>query len=233
MRSINAIARLTGVLFIVMTIAGPFSMVFVPSQIITPGDAAATAIQLAESERLFRFGLLGHIIILFADIGVALLLYVLLKPAGKALSLIAAGFRMVMVAIRSVNLMLYFLALLLVSGAGYLAVFESAQLDALVLISLNLFERGVAIDLLFFGPHLILVGYLIVRSQFIPGIIGYMVILSGLGYLIDHAALFLAPGYNLNLVLYTFWGEVVLAFWLLIKGVNAEAWAKQAADNIY
>lgn len=231
MHSIKRIARLTGALFIIMSIAGPFSMEYVPSQILVPDNAAATTNNLVESEQLFRFGLIGHILILFSDIGVALLLYVLLKPVSRALSLIAAGFRMIMVAIRGVNLMLYFLALLLVSGAGYLTVFESAQLDALVLMAMNLFERGVTIDLFFFGPHLILAGYLIVRSHFLPGIIGYFVILSGLGYLIDNAALFLSPGYNLNIVLFTFWGEVVLGFWLLIKGVNTEAWAKQAAEN--
>lgn len=228
MNSINAIARLTGVLFIIMTILGPFSLEYVPSEIIVPGDATATANNLQSSESLFRLGIFGNLIVLFTDFGVAILLYVILRPVNRILALTAAVFRLLMVAIRGVNLVNYFLALLLLSGAGYLNAFQPDQLHALVLMFLQGFDSGVFIDLAFFGPHLIFVGYLVYKSDYLPGVLGLFVVLSGLGYLIDSIAVFLFPGYELSVALYTFWGELLLALWLLIKGVDTERWNERA-----
>ena len=224
-------ARATGILFLIMTAAAIFSMEYVPSKFIMPEDATATANNIIASESLFRLGIVGHLIVLFTDLGVALLLYVLLKPVNKTLSLVAAVFRLVMVAMRGINLLTHFLALLLLSGASYLTVFETEQLHALVLLFLTAFEDGVLIDLTFFGPHLLFVGYLVFKSGYLPRILGILVIIAGFGYLIDNFAIFLLPNYQVTIGLFVGWGELLLALWLLIKGVNIQRWEKRALES--
>ena len=71
-----------------------------------------------------------------------------------------------------------------------------------------------------FGVHLALIGYLVYRSGFAPRIIGVLLVLAGLGYLIDEIGSVLVSGYSLEISRFSFVGEAVLIFWLLIKGVR-------------
>jgi hypothetical protein len=74
-----------------------------------------------------------------------------------------------------------------------------------------------------FGTYNPLIGYLIVRSTFLPRILGVLLAIAGLGYLINTFATFLAPDFAAHL---TPWkmipggSELLLAAWLLIVGVN-------------
>jgi hypothetical protein len=70
-------------------------------------------------------------------------------------------------------------------------------------------------------------GYLIFKSNFMPRIIGILLIIACLGYVVESFAAVL--GYNVSVIFFTGWGEMVLMLWLLIKGVNAEQWQHVAA----
>ncbi|MBZ0265559.1 DUF4386 domain-containing protein, partial [bacterium] len=89
---------------------------------------------------------------------------------------------------------------------------------------LELFEKGVMIDLAFFSIHLILLGYLLYRSRFLPAWLGILIVIAGFGYMFDSFAHFLVDSYSFNLAMFTFWGELILTFWLLIKGVDIKKW---------
>jgi len=65
---------------------------------------------------------------------------------------------------------------------------------------------------------------LVFKSGYIPGILGVLLIIGGLGYLIDFFAFFLFPNVNATISQFTFLGELLLPLWLLIKGVNVERW---------
>jgi hypothetical protein len=82
-------------------------------------------------------------IIFLIEIALTVLLYVLLRPVSRTLSLVVAFARPAMAVIQGINLLPYFAALLLLSGADYLTVFEPDQLDALVLLFLNAHGYGV------------------------------------------------------------------------------------------
>jgi hypothetical protein len=224
-------ARIAGILFLIMMVVSFFSLDYVAANLIVAGDATATANNIMASESLFRLGIVGHLVVLFTDVGVSILLYILLKPVSKTLSLVAAVFRLVMTAMRGINLVNHFFALLLLSGAGYLTVFEPDQLHALVLLFLTAFEDGFLIDLTFFGLHLLFLGYLVFKSGYLPRILGVLVIIGGFGYLIDSFAVFLIPNYEVFLRLFMAWGELLLALWLLVKGVNVEKWEKRALES--
>jgi len=115
-------------------------------------------------------------------------------------------------------------ALLLSGGADYLTVFGADQLPAQVMFHLDLYENGLHIAYIFWGLWLFPLGYLVFKSGFLPRILGILLVIAGCGYLIEFVTYFLFPNFDATIRMFTFWGEVILALWLLIKGVNVEQW---------
>jgi hypothetical protein len=231
MHSINKLARFAGILYLIITVAAIVAHFYVPAQILVPGDAAATANNILAFTPLYRIGIGSEIVILLCEIGLSVVLYVLFKPVSKPLSLVAAVFRLTMTTIHGINLLNYFFALLLLSGADYLAVFETAQLQALALLFLNAHGEGFTIGILFLAPHVFVLGYLIVKSTYLPRILGGLFLLAACGYLIDSAALLLWPTYGetpLFIALPIGVAEIAFPLWLLLKGVNVAQWQKRA-----
>ncbi len=231
--SINQIARTAGGLILLLAVFAGFSMMYVPSNLIVPGDAATTANNIMSSEGLFRAGIASDAVVFLIEIVVVVLLYVLFKPVSKTLSLVAAFSRLAMTVIQGINLLNYFVALLLLSGAGYLTVFEPDQLHALVLLFLNAHETVVLIWGLFFSLHLFVLGYLVYKSGYIPRILGVLLIIAALCYLIQDFGTILLPEYE---EIFGFVGtlsiiEVAFPLWLLIKGVNVEQFEKRAVES--
>jgi hypothetical protein len=228
-------ARIAGLLLLVLLVLGPFSLIYVPSTLIAPGDATATADNIRASESLFRLGIVSDSLIFLIEIVLTVLLYVLFRPVSRALSLVAAFARLAMAIIQGVNLLPYFTALLLLSGAGYLTVWEPAQSDALVLLFLNAHEYGVYVWQLFFGLHLLVLSYLIFRSGYFPRILGILMVFASLGYLIDGYGNILFPNYKeifgVVVAVGAIIGELPFLFWLLIKGVNVQEWHKRASAS--
>ena len=189
------------------------------------GDAATTASNILASESLFRMGIAGGVILLVADAVVAWALYILLKPVNKSLSLLAAWFRLLFVAFAGIAVLNLFFVLLLLSGADYLTVFETGQLQAQVMMFLGAHEFGINFSFVFFGLHIFLLGYLIFKSGYIPRILGILLIIASVGYQIDSFASFLSSTYADNEALFVVFvavpaiiAELSLTLWLLIKG---------------
>lgn len=223
---LNRTARVTGLLYLVIIICAGFAEGYVRGTLVVPGDAAATATNIIASESLFRLGLVGDLIAFLCDAAVSVLLYVLLLPVDKTLSLLAAAFRLIAhPAIAAINLVNHFAALYLLRGSGIGAAFDTGQLHEIAMFFLDLHGTGYLIAGAFFGVHLLLLGYLLVRSGYMPRVLGVLVVVAGLGYLIDSFGTFLTPGFQ---QLYA-WivgvtavaGEVSLCLWLLVKGVKA------------
>jgi hypothetical protein len=104
-----------------------------------------------------------------------------------------------------------------------LTLFQPDQLQAQVMLSLNAFRSDWYFGLLFFGIHLGLLGYLAVRSKYIPSLVGALLIIAGLGYLLNTLKPFLFADVNLTFAEYTYYGELIFMLWLLIKGSRIEA----------
>ncbi len=233
MNSIKKMARITGVLYLIIIICAGFSEGFVRSSIIVPGNATETVDNIVNSEWLFRVGFVSDLVAFLCDAAVAILLYVLLRPVSKTLSLLAASFRLLAhPAIASINLLNHFIALSLLSGAGYLNVFEAGQLQAMVLLFLNMHNIGYLIAGAFFGVHCFILGYLLYKSDLFPGILGILMIIASISYLADSFGNFLVPGHEEILQwivgLCAGIGELSLTFWLLIKGVKNQKQAVTA-----
>jgi hypothetical protein len=235
MNSVKRLARIAGVFYLLVTLAAIVAHFYVPSHVIVPGDAAATAANIAASEPLFRFGAIGgELVILLSEIVLSVILYVLLKPVSKLLSLVAAASRLIMTAVHGINLLNYFFVLLLVSNVAYLSAFDTDQLHALVMIFLDAHSVGFTIGIAFLTLHVFLLGYLILRSGYWPKVLGILFLIAGLGYLIDSFALLLFAGYETTppyIALAIAVGELAFPLWLLIKGIDVAKWKERAGTT--
>jgi len=222
-------ARIAGTGYLIIIAAGIFAEFFVRSSLIVPGNTTLTARNIVEAEWLFRFGIAGDIIMLIFDVVVAMALYVLFVSVNKSIILLATFFRLVHSAVYGVTLLTLFIVLLLLSGAEYLTTFETEQLHSLVLLFLNAHSTGYLIGLIFFGVHCGLLGYLVIKSGFLPKILGILLLFASIGYLTDSFANFLLPNYidyktifEYAVFIPAFIGELSFCLWLLFKGVNLQ-----------
>ena len=220
-------ARIAGVFYLLIFVAGAFSELLVRGRLVVSGEATSTATNILAHESLYRLGGAAQVITLACDIAVALLFYDLFKPAGRSLSLFAAVFRLVFVAVMAVNSLNYLAPLVLLKSDPFVIAFKADQLPALALVSLQLYSSGYDIALVFFGVHCVLIGYLIFRSTFLPRILSVPIAIAGLGWLTflwPPFASYLSPYVLLSGAL----GELTLTVWLLVKGVNDQRWKEQA-----
>jgi Domain of unknown function (DUF4386) len=228
-------ARVAGFLLLFVAIIAPFGQLYVPSTLIAPGDATATANNIGASGWVLHLGIVSDSLVFLIEIVLCALLYVLLSPVSRTLSMVAAFARLAMTVVMGINLLPYFVALLLLSGAGYLTVFEPAQSDALALIFLDAHGYGIFVWQMFFGFHLAVLGYLIYESGYFPRILGVLMVFAALSYLIDAYGNILLPNYAETFGLIAgvgaLFGELPFFLWLAIKGVNVQQWRKRASRS--
>jgi hypothetical protein len=193
--SARGAARLAGVSYVVLFALGIFANFFVREGLIVTDDAQATAANIAESQGLFRLGMLSFLAIFVLDVVVAWALYILFRDANRDLSRLTAWFRLVYTLFLGVALIFFFQALQLLSASDFLDSFATEQLNAQALVALDTFNSTWLIGLVAFGIHLGLLGYLIMRSGMAPRALGYVLIAAGTAYVIDTAAHTLLSSY--------------------------------------
>src|SRR6266851_5694933 len=191
--SLRNAALIAGFAILMMAIAAPFAEFFVYPKLVVSGNAAETAKNIIAHKTLFASGIFGYVITFICDVVAAWALYVLLKPVNDNLSLLTAWFRLVYTVIALVALVNLVTVLRLLSTADYLTVLGPDQVYAQVKLSLIAFRSGWSFGILFFGIHLVLLGYLVLRSHYIPRILGVLLLIGGLGYLITTLGPFLFP----------------------------------------
>ena len=221
-------ARITGVFYVLTMLTGIFAQGFVSNRLVVPGDAAATATNILTHKSLFQRGFTVYLIEMACQIAMTVLFYYLLKPAGRIASLLAASLGFTGCIIKTFSRVFFIAPLFVLGGAHYLSVFSMEQLQALALLFLRVNDQGAGMALAFFGFYALLTGYLIIRSTFLPRILGWWSALAGLGWLT-----FLSPtlGYRLFPYLAGFGllGAIALIVWLLVFGVNEQRWKDQAS----
>jgi hypothetical protein len=167
------------------------------------------------------------------DVALSVILYVLLKPAGRVLALLAAAFRLTFVAVYGISKLFEGAALVALGGDGALSSFGPQQLHSLAYLSLRVHSYGYGVSLLFFGVCCVLFGCLIHRSGYIPRVIGVLLVVGGAGYVIFSLTQILSPPLAARvlfpwIMLPAFPAELGLSLWLLVKGVDAEKWTERA-----
>jgi hypothetical protein len=229
----RAHARIAGFLYLIVIVGGIFAEILVRGRLVVHGDAAATTHNIVTHEMLYRWGFVVELFYCaFCNLPITLIFYNLFKVVNRNVALLMVFFDLVVTAIESISLLAHFAPLVFLGNGHYLSAFTVEQLQAATYMSIQLFELGFAMSLVFFGFDLLLLAYLIVKSTFFPRIIGVLLAIEGLGYLINSFALFLAPGLQVRIFPYfavTAIAEVALCLWLLVMGVNVQRWKEQAS----
>jgi hypothetical protein len=223
-------ARVAGVGYLIIIATGIFAEFFVRSRLIVAADATATAHNIVTSESLYRLGLAGEFVMLACDVLVALALYVVFRDVSRSLALLAAFFRLTQASILGVNLLNAYAPLLLLGNAQYLSVFDAPQLHALALLFLKAHSYGYAVGLVFFGLHCLILGALVLKSRYVPGALGILLLIAGVGYLVDTFGRTLLSNYAQYEAIFAvavfapaFIAELSFSLWLVVKGVDLQA----------
>src|SRR5688572_3752961 len=202
------------------------------SPLIVRGDAAATATNILANESLFRLAFVSDLVAGICYVGVSVLLYGLLKPVSGSVSLLSAFFGLAGVIMGSATSLTGLVTFSILRDAQYASAFSTTQLQSLASMFLKLDANGFAAAMVFFGLQVMFVGILIVRSTFIPRILGILLAIGGSSYVISSLATFLAPAAGARLTPFivplALLGEGSLTVWLIAKGVNEQRWREQA-----
>jgi hypothetical protein len=233
----QAYARIGGVLYLTIIIAGMLGEIFIRGRIVVPGDAAATAHNIMASQSLWRLGIAGDLIMHVCDVPLMLIFYVLLRPVNRTLALLAVLFNLITTAVMVANEIILLVPLFLLGGADYLRSVDPHQLQALAYVSIKTYDYGFGVGLIFFGFECLVLGYLIFRSGYLPRALGVLMPLAGLSYLTNSFALLLAPAVAAKLfpaiLLPAFVAETSFCLWLLVKGVNVARWQAACPGGAY
>lgn len=222
MNSKKTTARQAGILYFVFMLIAIYGEFLLPSALV-PGDAAATASNITSGELSYRFGILvglaTHVIFLF----LVVLLYRLFEDVNKHQAVLMVVLVSVGVAVALSNMLNRFAPLQILSGEDYMSAFTKEQLDALTMSSLRFRSSGSVVPTAFWGFWLFPFGLLVMKSGFIPKILGILLLVAGTAYVVGSTVTIVAPAHRqlLSQILMPFYMcEVPIIFWLLLKGVR-------------
>lgn len=224
-------ARVAGAVYLSMIFTAPFSLIYIPSTLIVRGDATATANKILAHEMLFRLAIVAEMVGAVIFVLLVMALHRLLSGVDQWQARLMVGLVLVSAAVTLMNLVNNIAALTLFRGADFLAVFEKPQRDALAMLFLRLHAQGNFVNELFWGLWLLPFGVLVMRSRFIPRILGIWLIVNGVAYVAISFIALLLPQYAslaFNAAMPALFGEMAILLWLLIKGAKVQPLAAPA-----
>lgn len=228
----KTLARTVGVLYLILFALGPVAFLMGKAELFDSADAAASFAHMVENEGAVRLGMTAEALVVIIEIVASAMLYVLFRAVSRHLSMAAMLARFGQAVIQGVNLAWGALALTLAGGAGYLAAFDQGQLDGLTQMFLDTNGFMIHVWGIFFGVHLVLLGWLVMKSGFMPQWLGWLLGLGAVGYLAEGFGAIVAPGSSdflatLVLIL-AIPAELAFTVWLVWKGVDEDAWHARA-----
>jgi hypothetical protein len=232
---LRRLTRVAGSLYLVIFVVYPLATM-VRSSVVVAGDAAATAENIKSHETLYRWGMAGEATIVLVEVVLAAVLYTLLRPVSRSLSLAASMARVAEAVVMAAGcLVTSAFTLVVVSDEGYLTAFDADQRDTLALLFQEANDHIVLIWGFFFALSLALTGWLVLRSGFLPRLSGVLLLLAGVGYFVQSFGTILEPGLtdvlSLVVLVLAIPGELVFAVWLLVKGVDEDDWRSAATSS--
>ena len=187
-------------------------------KLVVSGNIGQTVANISGHHGAFVTMLFFYFLNFVEDIVMAWALYYLLAPVNRAVSALASIFQLVYAGIALVGLLNLATVFHMVTQPDYLASFGSTQLHAEINLLIHTFRTYYSLGLILFGIHLVLIGALIVRATYIPWWLGVVLVIDGLGWIVFELQPYLFPGLNVDVLFYTFFGELLFMLWLLIMG---------------
>jgi hypothetical protein len=220
---------MTGILYFLVVLCGIISEILVKNVVFVPGDMAATVSQITTYGFIFRLGFVVMLTRLVFLTLLVLALYKLFGPVNRDVAVVMVAFGLVSVAVSMVALVFEFGAPLLLTSRDYSTLFTTDQWLAQVQFFINMqvhADKAAQI----FSLWVILLGFLMFKSGYFPKLLGILMMVAGVGYMADFLVFFLLPQLDVQIAGFAFLAEVAFPFWLLIKGVDVEAWKSRALD---
>jgi len=187
-------------------------------KLVVASNAAQTVQNISAHLGLFAAAILCYIISFIGDVVIAWALYFLLAPVSRALSLLTAWCQLVYAAGALCSVFSLLNVYHLLVTPYYLTLFGFGQLQAQVWFQLHSFHYEWSMSLIIFGIHLVLLGYLVYRSGYIPWILRIVLFIAGVGWMIGGLGPYVLPDTNFDFTFITAFGEVFFIFWLWIRG---------------
>jgi hypothetical protein len=222
------LARKAGICQALEGTTATYGEVTVLDQLVVAGSASATAANLLDHQKLFWLGFAASLLGVFFHLAWALLMYDLLKPVNRRVSLFAVSVMLVGCGVQALTAVLYLAPMLVLNAGSSLSALTAEQLQALAYVFVRLNGYAFNTYLVFFGLWCALTGWLIFRSTFMPRVLGVLLMISGVGwmfYLVPPVAIRLFIPYLAGASAI---GEIPLLLWLLVFGVNDQRWREQA-----
>jgi hypothetical protein len=211
-------AMIAGCSLILMMVLSSVAEIYIYPKLVAPDQFEQTIANILANNGLFVTGILCYLVVFIGDVVVAWALYILLRPVNAPLSLLTGWFRLVHALIALAALVHLLTVQRVLSTPNHQIVFGSDRLHPQLMLMIHSFRYGWGISLVFFGIHLVLLGYLVYKSGYIPKFIGIVLLIAGAGYIIYNLSPYLFPGIRVDFLLITFFGELIFIIWLLIRG---------------
>lgn len=222
------LARIAGALYLAVIGLGIFAEAYAINHFRASGDVTTLAQNILAEPTLWSLSAIANLTLGLCAVAITGLLYVLLKPVNRNLSVLAGFFGMLSLAIEMISKLFQLLIKPLLTSTGMGKAFDPAQLDAFANVALRSHDIAFNLALILFGVTCIIWGYLILRSGYFPKLIGVLMQIAGVCYLIGcFSALFFPSIANLiipAILVPCLISEVSLSLWLLVKGVNLAKW---------
>lgn len=220
--------RVLAALYLFVIIAGIIAQAVISDGLVVGNDAVTTAANIRANKSLYRLGFTIFMLEMIAQVGVSVMFYDLLKPVNRSVARLSAILGLTGCGIKTMARLFYYAPLILLGGASYLSAIQPAELDALSLAFIKINNQGANIGVIFFGFEVLIRGWLLYKSQFLPRFLGVLSIVAGLGWLT-----FLWPPLGSQLftpvALVAIVGVIATSGWLFIRGVDDAKWRESAA----
>ena len=223
MNSTRTTARWAGLFYLFMILTGILSVIYIPGKLIVKEDAAATAMNILNSQGLFTIHIVNQLVSLLLFLSVSLTLYLLLKDVNKRLAALMVILVLIQIPVGIYGVMDQITALDMLRGEQFWSAFDNTQRQALAMSLLDISGKGKSATELFWGLWLFPLGLLVFRSGFLPRFLGIWLMINCFAYVIISLTGLMFPEYSgmvslLGMPLLL--GEVMFMLWLLIIGAK-------------
>ena len=235
MHPIKKAARIAGLLYLFVVLAGPFVLLYVPGKLFVRGDATATASNILAHETLFRAHIVVSLVVELFFIATVLALYRLLRDVNVEVAALMVILILIDAPLAFLGVANEVATLALLRGPDFLAAFDPAQRDALALLLIQFDRLGVYVSEIFWGLWLLPLGWLVHRSGFLPRFLGGWLFVNGLAYLVIGSTGMLWPRHVervFELSTPVLFAEVALMLWLLIVGARVPSSGAAAPRSV-
>lgn len=215
MTSPKRLARIAGVLYLLLGIFGGFAEGYVEPKMYVAGNAAATAGNVVANAGLVRVGVVADLLDGTFFIFLALTLYILLKHVHKSVARTMLVLVALATAITCLVAVFEFEGLRVATDASYAAALGTAGSNALVMLLLDMQHYGLLVAQIFFGLWLAPLGYLAYKSGLFPKTLGVLLVMGAACYLVDMLAAFLVPDLSEKISAFIVIPSAVAEFWML------------------